>query len=259
MVVVVVVVLIVVAVLVSSKTKAIGGQGAPPPYERKDEPLFTTAERSFLGVLDEVVAGRARVFGKIRVADVLTTRKGLEPKARTVAFNKISAKHFDFVLCNPADLSILAVLELDDSSHKKGKRQERDAFLEQACAAAGLPLLRMPAKKGYVLAEVAEWLAPVLPLALFPAPSSHPAVVATAASSPAPKNEAPAPAVALSKQAPLRTTPPAETVAEKICPKCSSTLVQRVARQGAHAGKRFWACSGYPTCKHIEPVAEVVV
>ena len=58
------------------------------------------------------------------------------------------------------------MLELDDSSHKKGKRQERDAFLEQACAAAGLPLLRMPTKKGYVLAEVAEWLAPVLPLAL---------------------------------------------------------------------------------------------
>ncbi len=33
------------------------------------------------------------------------------------------------------------------------------------------------------------------------------------------------------------------------CPECNSIIVARQARQGAHAGKRFWGCSGYPTCR----------
>lgn len=38
---------------------------------RRRHKLFTAAERSFLGVLDQATAGRYRVFGKVRVADVL--------------------------------------------------------------------------------------------------------------------------------------------------------------------------------------------
>ena len=38
------------------------------PYQRKKS-LFTNAERSFLGVLDQAIDERLRVFGKVRVAD----------------------------------------------------------------------------------------------------------------------------------------------------------------------------------------------
>jgi len=34
---------------------------------RQRGPLFTAAERSFLGILDKAVYGRYRVFGKVRV------------------------------------------------------------------------------------------------------------------------------------------------------------------------------------------------
>ncbi len=86
------------------------------PYD-KHNTLFSAAERSFYGVLNQAADGEAIVFGKVRVGDVLKTKKGLNASERQKAFNRISAKHFDFVLCKPDDLSIMAAVELDDSSH----------------------------------------------------------------------------------------------------------------------------------------------
>lgn len=40
------------------------------------------------------------------------------------------------------------------------------------------------------------------------------------------------------------------------CPSCNKPMRQREARQGAHAGQRFWGCTGYPECKGTRPWAE---
>jgi len=45
-------------------------------------------------------------------------------------------------------------IELDDASHGRPDRQVRDEFLDAALLAAGLPLLRVRAKKAYNLAEL---------------------------------------------------------------------------------------------------------
>ncbi len=37
------------------------------------------------------------------------------------------------------------------------------------------------------------------------------------------------------------------------CPSCGSPMMKRVASRGAHAGKPFWGCSGYPRCRGIRP------
>lgn len=36
----------------------------------------------------------------------------------------------------------------------------------------------------------------------------------------------------------------------KICPWCGSKLVLRKAKQGAHAGSRFYGCSNFPNCRY---------
>lgn len=41
---------------------------------------------------------------------------------------------------------------------------------------------------------------------------------------------------------------------EKICPKCGSKLVVRVATKGDNAGNKFWGCSGFPKCRYIENI-----
>lgn len=35
------------------------------------------------------------------------------------------------------------------------------------------------------------------------------------------------------------------------CPKCGSEMVQRIARKGPYAGKRFWGCSKFPECRGL--------
>lgn len=35
------------------------------------------------------------------------------------------------------------------------------------------------------------------------------------------------------------------------CPKCGSAMLQRIAKQGANAGKPFWGCVRFPACRGI--------
>ena len=122
-------------------------------YQQKKR-LFTPAERSFLGVLDAAIGSEYRVMGKVRVADVLSPQKGMSRKNWQTAFNRISAKHFDYVLCDLKTLEVKAAVELDDSSHNSKSRVKRDEFLDGACESAGLPLIRIKARRNYQVGEV---------------------------------------------------------------------------------------------------------
>ena len=94
---------------------------------------------------------------KMRLADIMAVRKGTEEYMSY--FNKIKAKHTDFVFCDPQTLEILAGLELDDPSHDRPERMERDTFVDNAYAAAGIPLIHVrnpiePAELEQILLEV---------------------------------------------------------------------------------------------------------
>lgn len=45
------------------------------------------------------------------------------------------------------------------------------------------------------------------------------------------------------------------TRAARTCPQCGKNLVLRTAKRGPNAGGEFWGCSGYPDCRHTEPVS----
>lgn len=152
----VVVVFVIIAVVAGSMKPA---TTAAKPLYRLRGPLFSPAERSFLGVLTQAVPDELIVMGKVRVADVITTAKGLDSSERQSAFNKISAKHFDYVVCDRSTLEVISVVELNDKSHKRTKRAKRDAFLRDACASAGLQLLEFEAKSNYSVSEVRNRLA----------------------------------------------------------------------------------------------------
>jgi ssDNA-binding Zn-finger/Zn-ribbon topoisomerase 1 len=48
---------------------------------------------------------------------------------------------------------------------------------------------------------------------------------------------------------------PERKINEKVCPKCSASMVKRVAKKGTHAGEEFWACSAFPRCRTIEAIS----
>jgi len=201
-------------------------------FERTDY-LFTPAERSFLGVLEQVLDSRYRVFGKVRLGDIVTPAKDLSKGSRTTALNKIRQKHVDFVVCSATDLAVIGVIELDDKSHERKDRVERDLFVDQACVSANIPLVRFEAQKGYRLEEVRAKLAAAFPLVeVKPEPAA-------------------------SKEEPVAALP-AEPIAEaaieaveQVCPKCAAQMVKRQAKNGPHSGKWFWACSAFPKCRQV--------
>ncbi|RXJ74324.1 hypothetical protein CS022_04545 [Veronia nyctiphanis] len=126
-------------------------------YQQRDG-LFTSAERSFLQVLNKTLSDDYYVFGKVRIADVITPDKSVGRANWWKAFNKISMKHFDYVICRKLDLKVMAAVELDDSSHNTVKAKARDEFVNAACESAELKLLRFRVTRGYKYRDVAKVL-----------------------------------------------------------------------------------------------------
>ena len=219
---VVLVVLIVIAIVVAKFAPQ--GEGQKSEFEyRKVGPLFTAAERSFLGVLKLAVNEEFEVFGKVRVADVITPKKGQQRSDWQRSFNKISAKHFDFLLCKKDNLTPICAIELNDKSHNSKQRKTRDDFLRSACGTAHLTLIEISAQATYQLENVREQLSEILPTSVpILIPSQEPAEEGVG------KTE------------------------EKICPKCSSKLVLKTSKAGKSAGSKFWACPDFPKCRFIE-------
>ena len=125
------------------------------PYS-KQKYFFSAAERSFYEILRRLASDHT-VFAKVRLADVVHVNKGSE--AWQSHFNRISAKHLDFLLCD-RNLAPVVAIELDDSSHDEGGRRSRDDFVDQVLASAALPLIHVCAQHSYVLAEVRTMLRP---------------------------------------------------------------------------------------------------
>jgi hypothetical protein len=125
------------------------------PYLATDS-LLTPAERSFFGVLQRALSPDYHLFAKVRLADIIELQRDLSDKRRCAAFNRISAKHADFVVCDPQTFRIVGVIELDDRSHRASKRQVRDQFMDSALGAASIPVLRVPVQRSYSASTLRE-------------------------------------------------------------------------------------------------------
>jgi len=132
-----------------------GAKPADYPYQARNY-LFSRAEKSFIRVLEQALGEEFRVFGKVRMEDLMFVKKGA--KNRQAARNRIRSRHIDFVVCRKDDLSIQFLVELDDKSHDSNKRAEVDEFKNAACRAAGIKLVRIRAQSSYSSSEVADAL-----------------------------------------------------------------------------------------------------
>lgn len=68
-------------------------------------------------------------------------------------FNKIQSKSIDFVITEP-NLKIKMCIELDDASHYKTKRIQRDEFINKLFTDLDIKLIRVPVKNFYDLEEL---------------------------------------------------------------------------------------------------------
>lgn len=198
---------------------------APPenPYFMRDK-FLSPAEQSFYLALRAAADGWAVVCPKVGLGDIFYA-KSSDPSVHRTATNRIDRKHVDFLLCDPTTIQPLLGVELDDSSHQRADRRQRDEFVESVFAAAGLPLVRLPVRHAYAVHQLRALLREPLhvdkPVATPPVAQVPPPVVAP--------------------QAPVHPT----------CPECNTPMVLRTATRGPNQGGKFWGCPNYPRCRSI--------
>ncbi len=200
-------------------------QTEPLPYRVRDD-FLSAAEISFYHVLSTVVGTQAAVCAKVRLADLFFVSR---PKENLSYFNRITQRHVDFLLCDPGSMKPLLGIELDDASHRRRDRKDRDEFVDRTFKAAGLPLLRFPAQNAYNTREVDA----MIRRSLVPREAESDKTVESEEVS---ETDADAP--------------------DPLCPKCGASMVVRIARRGAHQGTRFYGCRNYPKCREMIPLRE---
>jgi hypothetical protein len=197
----------------------------PLPYRLRDD-FLSPAELSFYRVLSTAVAGRATILTKVNLGDVFFVAR---PNENAGFRNRIARKHVDFLLCDGASMRPLVGLELDDRSHHRPTRQERDRFVDGVFEVAGLPLIRVPVRSAYAVAELAASLEPHLGTG-----SAAPGVAPVEAGA----------------------DPLVDTIVDDsppVCPKCGIPMVVRTVTRGERRGERFWGCTNYPRCRETVP------
>ena len=201
-------------------------KGAPTfPYRVRDD-FLSPAEASFYRVLLTALNGQALVCPKVGLSDIFFVTR---PHENRIAFNRIAQKHVDFLVCDLTSLRPLFGIELDDASHARADRQERDRFVEQVFTAASLPLLRVPVQRGYSLQELSARIEPLLKGIAAPVVSLTPV-----RSELSPKTE--------------------KTSVTPLCLKCDVPMTLRTSTQGERAGQQFYGCPNYPKCRETRPL-----
>jgi len=111
------------------------------PFRLRDD-FLSGAEISFYHILLSAVGDTLTVCPKVNLGDLFFVS---HPERNKAAWNRISRKHIDFLLCDNRSMRPRVGIELDDSSHAREERQARDAFVQRVFQASGLPLLRFSA------------------------------------------------------------------------------------------------------------------
>ena len=115
--------------------------------------LLTSSEKACYVALVLASGGRYLIFAKVRLADLC---QDLDRWADTGAFNQVSSKYVDFVLCDRTTFRPMLAIELDDRSHLRANRRDRDAFVDGVFRTMGLGVYRQWVRRSYDPAAIAH-------------------------------------------------------------------------------------------------------
>lgn len=117
-------------------------------YEKVDY-LLTKNELKFYRILKQITNKLGySLFCQVSLYEIVKSKNYKD-------FNKIKSKSIDFVITQE-NCKILLCIELDDPTHKKSKRIERDNFINKLFKDLEIKLLRIQVQNFYNLEEIEE-------------------------------------------------------------------------------------------------------
>lgn len=127
----------------------------PYPFSKKQS-MYSTAERSFLQMLEAAVGQEYKIMARVKLTDILEPKTSANGKNKRAALLKASAKTVDFVLCDKKTMTVTGVIDLVNNESKQGHRAKSDWFINGALEAAGVPHIRIKIKTGYKVEEIRQ-------------------------------------------------------------------------------------------------------
>jgi len=134
-------------------TKLYKAKPSELPYVQT--PILTEAERRFFDALESAVPERGYLLAQVRLANLVHVKQG-SGGFFWKNFSPIGMKCVDFVLCERSSMRPLLVIELDDSSHRRRERAERDKFVDQVLTSVSIPVLHWPVQQTYIQSELVQ-------------------------------------------------------------------------------------------------------
>lgn len=184
------------------------------PYRQRDD-FLSASELSFYRVLATALDGSYTICPKVNLADIFYVAR---PNENLSYRNKINQKHVDFLLCDLTTMKPLVGVELDDSSHTRSDRQNRDQFVDGVFEVAGIPILHVTAANGYNPQQLVQLVCQAVTGRM------------------------------------VQENLAAEELSTPTCPKCGIGMVLRTAKKGVQQGESFWGCYNYPKCREMKSV-----
>lgn len=196
--------------------------GSQLPYTSR-QMLWSKSEQSLFLALERAISPQPyRILSKVQLAAVLQILPNLEPPSHHLALERVTGRYLDFVICHTHTSEIVGVVLIEPPiSVNTSQRKMSQRFIDSALAAAKIPLIRLPLKDNYSI-EILRTLLNHNLLMRLP-------TLQTAPSSP-----------------------------QLFCPQCGAGLKKATITKGQQAGKSVWACSRYPKCKTVVPVAKAL-
>lgn len=105
--------------------------------------IVTPVEKWMYNVIQSELPENFLITPKIGMKDFIDIKKGKDFMRH---FTHIAQKHIDFLICEKDTLSPVLGIEIDDSSHQKESRRDRDQSVDEIYNAIGLKVLHIPTK-----------------------------------------------------------------------------------------------------------------
>jgi len=214
-------------------------------YEKKHS-VLAREHGIFFNALQKAIGTEHQILTNINAADVLSVVANNNALIAQVATKNISAKQFDFVLCEKESLSPVCIILLDDNL---------DSLLINTCESASLPIARFRMQIEYDVDNLKKVISQALGENKKPTDE-----VSDTPSEKVINDSLDIKSVENTNTVKADTTDTAKEemtangIDLKLCPNCSAVMLKRKAKNGENAGKLFWLCSTYPSCRGMRAV-----
>lgn len=121
-------------------------QEAPDFNSYQKAQVLTEREKNFYETIRLIAEKHnLNVSAKMRLADIVKVSDEIKTQSSLwwSNFEKISQKHIDFALQDKTNLEIKLLIEIDDYTHQREDRIERDNFVDSVCEQANIPILHL--------------------------------------------------------------------------------------------------------------------